>query len=235
MHDFELKRLFCSYRATHITVLAPKELRFLEFGSGTGFCISRAKEFGFGEIVGMDKDENACHQIRTREGVPMYASFDAIRKHYGDGYFDVIYSAHTLEHVLHLREALGHLHALLRQGGLFLAIVPNYSLLSVYFEKVFLSVIGPGFSYSVIQSGHLNYFTRKTLAAYLENAGFRGVRSVPSVFGEEQLRKIGLSGKAWSEILFQSEALLLRPLDWLGQSLLLTVCATKEREISANK
>lgn len=165
----------------------------------------------------------------------MYASFDAIRKHYGDGYFDVIYSAHTLEHVLHLREALGHLHALLRQGGLFLAIVPNYSLLSVYFEKVFLSVIGPGFSYSVIQSGHLNYFTRKTLAAYLENAGFRGVRSVPSVFGEEQLRKIGLSGKAWSEILFQSEALLLRPLDWLGQSLLLTVCATKEREISANK
>jgi len=80
-----------------------KDVNVLEFGCGDGFQIPYLKQIG--TVVASDVYRGDLKDIQDIE----FVKCDIINTPFEDGFFDVIYSNHVVEHVENLDEAFGEL------------------------------------------------------------------------------------------------------------------------------
>ena len=102
--------------------LAPGN-RLLELGSSWGYFVFQARTLGF-DAEGVELGR-ARREFGVRElGVPLVERLDEL----GDRRFDIVYSAHVLEHFTDLSTIFDELFARLVPGGLLAIEVPHFDL-----------------------------------------------------------------------------------------------------------
>jgi SAM-dependent methyltransferase len=97
--------------------------RLLEIGSSWGYFLYQAKASGFAAIgvePGQSRREYGVRWLK----VNIRPSIDDVR----ETDFDIIYCAHTLEHVVDVRGFFEGCHARLRTGGVLAVEVPHFDL-----------------------------------------------------------------------------------------------------------
>lgn len=107
----------------------------LEIGSSWGYFLHQAKVAGFA-TVGVEPGRTR-REFGVRElGVDIRESVEAV----GDAQFDIIYCAHTLEHITEVSRFFSDCYDLLRAEGRMVIEVPHFDLVNL--DKRVLSIIG---------------------------------------------------------------------------------------------
>lgn len=104
----------------------------LEIGCGDGFSMDWLRKLKF-DCTGIDINPEKIETAR-QYGHTVFC-VDAIELPFADNYFDVVYSRHTLEHILKPEPMLKEIHRVLNSMGLFSLIVPVVTANQVGFNK----------------------------------------------------------------------------------------------------
>jgi SAM-dependent methyltransferase len=150
---FELSDKYCGDR-----IQAIKKYDFgqnlLEIGSSWGYFLYQAKQQGF-DVTGVEISEPRRLFGINNLGVDIVESLN----HLNGRLFDIIYTAHTLEHFTDLSTIFGDLARLLHVGGKLIIEVPNFDYTE--FGKRALYTIG-----AVHPLGFSSEFFRVNLPKY---------------------------------------------------------------------
>lgn len=145
--------------------------RYLDIGTFYGGALRVAKDYGMDAYGIEGKREiadfvvnnfglNVINQISDDLGTPVF-----------DGNFDLISAFEVLEHSPNPLESLRRIHSNLVRGGLLVVTVPNGD----NFELQILREYCPHLMGGAVITGHINYFTQKTLRMAMEKSGFEVV------------------------------------------------------------
>lgn len=146
--------------------------RVLDLGCGDGAFA--AVLVGAGAVVtGVDVAAEAVRRARERapearieqvaEGAPLPLDEDAV---------DVVWAGEVLEHVADVVGLLSEVRRVLRWGGTLLVTTPNLARFGVALEALRGAPLEDRLD---PRSDHLRFFTARTLAALLRDAGFSDV------------------------------------------------------------
>jgi len=146
-------------------IMPDRSARILDVGAGDGAFLRCMKDIGYKAAVGLDRDQASC--TRAAEGLDVKIECgDFLR--YETGGWDCICLWATIEH---LRDPLVYVHRameLLRPGGIFVVMTGDNAALPARIAGLFDMWVYP--------PEHLYFFTRKSLKAAYERAGFRDFR-----------------------------------------------------------
>lgn len=151
--------------------LVGRDKHVLELGCATGFMSRVLRERGC-RVTAIEVDETAAAkaaEVCERIVVGDAEQLDFPRE-LGETRFDVILAAEFLEHLKEPVALLRALREFLRPDGYVVASVPN-----VAHGSVRLALLGGRFPYSelgLLDRTHLRFFTRETMEAMFEDAGF---------------------------------------------------------------
>jgi 2-polyprenyl-3-methyl-5-hydroxy-6-metoxy-1,4-benzoquinol methylase len=137
-------------------------LRHLDVGCAEGTLLALTRAHGL-EVQGLELDTNFsqyAREARNIEVLPVVLEDASLQPQS----FDVVSFVHVIEHLFHPLQTLRTAHNLLRDGGLLYIEVPN------------LEQPMPGLRRFFIPK-HNYYFTSKTLAAIVTQAGFSIIRT----------------------------------------------------------
>jgi len=150
--------------------LAPGDA-VLDVGCGSGWFSGAVARAGF-SVVGVDVSPVAIARARRRCPGIEFAVSGEDSLPFPDGAFSVAWCGETLEHV---RDGLGLLAEIARvvgPGGRLLVSTPDHGAR----RRLWLGVNRRAFEANFEpRADHLRFFTRRTLTATLEAAGFDGV------------------------------------------------------------
>ena len=143
----------------------------LDIGAGTGHFLKRAKDEGF-TVLGLEPDPDArkvAKELNDVELLPLesLSKLDASR-------FDAITMWHVLEHVYDLNAELESILSTLKDGGVFVVAVPNYTSYDANHYKEFWA------AYDVPR--HLYHFEPKTITNLVESKGLKFEKMLPMKF-----------------------------------------------------
>jgi 2-polyprenyl-3-methyl-5-hydroxy-6-metoxy-1,4-benzoquinol methylase len=148
------------------------KLNILEFGCGDGRCLHALSRLGH-SCYGIDVNPNAIKKARTLGLANLTCA--SLNGEYADkfrGFFHLIFSFHTLEHLDNPGQIIDYLSHMCRENGLLYLSVPNPERLSAkLFEETWDA---PPY--------HLTKWSQKCLRCLWESKGFE-----PTVFFEEPL------------------------------------------------
>jgi glycosyltransferase involved in cell wall biosynthesis len=141
--------------------------RILDLGCSGGLLSERLRRMGH-QVIGVDMNEipgvkertDAFFKADLNEGIPTAV---------GSG-FDIVLAADVLEHVVNPGVLMSHMREVLSPNGTALFCVPNIA----HWYPRFRSTLGM-FDYDqrgILDSGHLRFFTRRSLVKLLERRGF---------------------------------------------------------------
>lgn len=161
-----LRKTYGHYLACLDDLLPAKE-NLLEIGCGNGFFLEEALARGFKNVHGVEPSEEAVRKasLAVRPGIKI-AMFD--KKLYQENFFDIIVIFQTLDHLSNPLGVLSDCRALLKPGGVLLAINHN----SLSWSARLLGERSP-----IIDVEHTYLFDPKTMAIIFEKAGLRPARS----------------------------------------------------------
>lgn len=143
----------------------------LDIGAGTGHFLKRAKDEGF-TVLGLEPDPDArkvAKELNDVELLPLESL-----KELGASHFDAITMWHVLEHVYDLNEELETILSSLKEGGVFVVAVPNYTSFDARYYKEFWA------AYDVPR--HLYHFEPKTIMSLVEGKGMKFEKMLPMKF-----------------------------------------------------
>lgn len=144
-------------------IRAPLSGSLLEVGCGTGDLLARAAARGL-SVTGIEYYAKFAEAASSRLGDRGEVIRGDISQLAGSGQrFDFIMFADVLEHVRDPRAFLRDVHALLREDGVAVAIVPSLDSASAKFMKS---------SWMEFKPEHLWYFSSPTLSRLLRDEGF---------------------------------------------------------------
>jgi SAM-dependent methyltransferase len=123
------------------------DLKLLEIGAGTGYQLSRLKEF-VKEAVGIDIPQSNYAALRTEHVI----DYDGISLPFEDNSFDIIFSSNTMEHVVDLPLMHKEIKRVLNPNGTVIHVVPTH------IWKIWNTVI----HYPMLPNVILSYFQRKS-------------------------------------------------------------------------
>jgi SAM-dependent methyltransferase len=135
--------------------------RLLDFGCGSGFFLGEAKERGW-EPFGLEPLPGHATHARARFGASVVTDTlheDTFPPHF----FDVVTSFQVFEHLPDPVGNLSLLHRNLKPGGVILIEVPNIDTWSI---RLF------GKRHRHFAQDHLNFFSARSIALFLEERGF---------------------------------------------------------------
>ncbi|MBI1191901.1 MAG: methyltransferase domain-containing protein [Bacteroidetes bacterium] len=140
--------------------------KVLELGCARGFFLQTLKDRGW-EVEGVEISADAVAIGRNHLGLNIHQG--TLEDFTGTGPYDVVCMYQTLEHVPDPHYVMKRSRELLRQGGVFVAEVPNLTSFDMLGnpERRRLSHDLPR---------HLNHFTPEVLVRELEREGFREVQ-----------------------------------------------------------
>ncbi len=132
----------------------------LDFGSGTGYYLQRAKEIA-SNICGIEL-EKAVTPNYEKHNIPLFRSLDEVSIK-----FDVITSFHVIEHLPNPNKILQQFSEKLEDNGKIIIEVPNANdvLLTLYKNEAFSN-----FTY---WSCHLYLYTQHTLGLLAKQSGLK--------------------------------------------------------------
>jgi SAM-dependent methyltransferase len=142
----------------------PEARRLLDIGCGNSVFLLRARQAGW-DAHGIEPDPAAAAAAQAA-GLPVMASgFETVG---GNGDFDIVTSAHVIEHVHDPLALLIAMKAHLRPGGSLWLATPNiHSIGHLLFGAAWLALDPPR---------HLQVFSRSGLNLLLLKAGFEDIR-----------------------------------------------------------
>ena len=143
--------------------------RVLDLGCGEGAFAAALAQAG-ADVTGVDVAAEAVRRARVRapqarieqivEGAALPLAEDA---------FDVVWAGEVLEHVADVVGLLAEVRRVLRWGGTLLATTPNLPRLAVAVEALRGAPLEQRLD---PRADHLRFFTARSLAALLRDAGF---------------------------------------------------------------
>jgi SAM-dependent methyltransferase len=140
--------------------------KLLEIGTGAGFFLKAAQRAGW-QVQGVELSAEAAAFARERLGLDI-AQLPAERLGELLETFDVVVMFEVIEHLFDPRRVLELIRQRLRPGGVLVLSTPNFNA---------LSRLALGQSWAVLTPGeHLYYFTRDSLQALLQAAGFNAIQ-----------------------------------------------------------
>lgn len=204
---YELKE---EERSSHGQLLAWLEHRapgrVLDLGCSSGLLAERARKLGH-TVVGVDCKE--FPEVRERVDEFFRADLDdQIPEQVGAG-FDIVVAADVIEHQRDPSRLLRQIRERLAPGGVLLLSVPNFGH---WYPRIRTATGRFGYDRrGILDSGHLRFFTKRTLEDTLSDAGFevrrRAVTGLP-------FDVLGGNGKTAERSVFRrmdSAAASLRP------------------------
>lgn len=136
--------------------------RFLDVGCGVGDAMAAARSEGF-SCFGVEISEEAAAVARSR-GFEVLVG-DVSELDLGDGAFDRVRCAHTLEHLSDPALVLGKLARAVKAGGEIVLVLPNRSS--------FMSLLFRSYWYHLDVPRHLFHFRRSDIEALAAASGLR--------------------------------------------------------------
>jgi SAM-dependent methyltransferase len=151
-----------------IQTIPPVPGRILDIGFGRGEFLLRAKRLGW-ESHGVEVSPKSVEWGRSLglQVKPFDGSFTAPLD-YPDGMFDAVSANSVLEHVHHPRQLVAEGRRLLRPGGTFMLMVPNFECRDIELLGAHWRMWSP--------PQHLFHFTAANVRALLEAHGFGEIR-----------------------------------------------------------
>ena len=143
--------------------------RVLDLGCGDGAFAAALVQAG-AAVTGVDVAADAVRRARERapqaaiEQVPEGAALPL-----AEDAFDVVWAGEVLEHVADVAGLLAEVRRVLRWGGTLLVTTPNLPRLAVALEALRGAPLEQRLD---PRADHLRFFTARTLAALLQDAGF---------------------------------------------------------------
>lgn len=125
--------------------------RVIDFGAGSGTFAVPCAAAGF-QVTAVEPDEH-LRSLLGGQGIPSAATVEALP----DGSFEYAYTLNVLEHIERDVEALRALRTKLVAGGRLFVYVPAFPVLFTSMDA---------------KVGHIRRYTRDTLRASLDSAGF---------------------------------------------------------------
>jgi 2-polyprenyl-3-methyl-5-hydroxy-6-metoxy-1,4-benzoquinol methylase len=161
--------------------------RLIDVGCAMGHFMNFAQRYGW-QATGTECSPPAVKWAREHFHVRIHNVCDLGEARYPCEYCDAGVLIEVIEHLPDPKRTLEEVHRILRPGGCVCVTTPNFaSYRSLLLQEEWAAVI---------PSGHLYYFTNKTLAALLQETGFTNVIELtkPASFDEEARFCVG-SGK----------------------------------------
>jgi SAM-dependent methyltransferase len=146
---------------THIDRLFPGKGRLLDVGTAAGAFLKAAKDDGW-EAAGIEPNQWLAEWGRAEYGVTIHVgSIDQVAL--TPSSFDVVTLWDVIEHTPDPLHVLRRARGLLKPGG---GVVVNYPDIGSWIARLM------GRRWPFLSSVHLYYFTRETIRAALDRAGF---------------------------------------------------------------
>ncbi len=174
----------------------PPEFRLLDLGCGDGNNMAWLKDFG-GRLYG--SDYNLTRLARAQHLVPEATCFlaDILDYPAPDGFFDVIFFNHVIEHIPNDLAALREVCRILSPRGLLILGAPNEGCW--WWQLAYRR--DPE---SLRTTDHVHFYTRRTLSARMAEAGLDVFESKGLGFGPPDWRLDGKIRKyEWVDDLFE--------------------------------
>ena len=133
----------------------------LDIGAGTGHFLSKAKGSGY-TVLGLEPDEDARKVALSENGIELK---DLSLLHDLDQSFDIVSMWHVLEHVYNLQEDLTKISSLVKQKGVLIIAVPNYTSFDAQYYKEYWA------AYDVPR--HLYHFSPRSIIPLVESKGLK--------------------------------------------------------------
>lgn len=173
--DYESDRPFilrtAHRRLRKLEQLAPGRGRILDVGCAFGYFLEAARRRGW-DVEGIDLSEHAVAYARQHLGDAAVHTGQLEQAGLPLGSFDVITLWDVVEHFPDPVEKLAYCRELLKPGGLLVLSTPDIG-------SPVARVTGPRWMGFKLADEHLYYFSRRTMGAMLERAGFAVVRTFP--------------------------------------------------------
>jgi len=160
------------FRLIERIAMPRKDDRVLDAGCGSG-TISQFLSLHAREVVGIDSNPSAIAYASGAYKAPnlqfRLGQFDDLA---GDKPFDKIYSAEVIEHLYEhqVADVLSLFHKLTNPGGQLFLTTPNYQsawpLIELLLDRF-------GLVATLDEAQHVTHFTKRTLSAMCERAGWR--------------------------------------------------------------
>jgi SAM-dependent methyltransferase len=154
----------------HVERHAPRRGRVLDVGAAAGSFLHVARQRGW-QVAGCEPNLWMCEWGRRHYGLDLHPG-TVEAEHYGQNSFDVVTLWDVLEHTGDPRTFVGECRRILKPGGL---LVVNYPDIGSWIARA----MGPRWVF--LLSVHLYYFTRQTMRALLDRAGFDVIETRPHV------------------------------------------------------
>lgn len=141
-----------------------RDARILDVGCGNGLFLKMLKDCGFSDLAGLEMDVRSVQYGRQRYGLNIInrrfepAIFEENR-------FDVVILNHVLEHFEDPEQFLYDIRRIIRDNGVVMVSVPNIESWQARALK--------GRWFGIEYPRHRYHFSKKTLMAILEDAGFQ--------------------------------------------------------------
>lgn len=172
-----LPRLAHSYLMPAIKPLIPRDTRrIIDLGSGNGYVAGQLCEMGY-EVVGVEPSEDGIALA-----IKAYPYIDFLRKSVYDdsgwedlsGWADLVVAVEVIEHLYRPRVLVQRALQLLRPGGTLIVTTPYHG----YTKNLAISVLNLWDNHFKVDwdGGHIKFFSKRTLAALISEAGFRECR-----------------------------------------------------------
>ena len=145
----------------------PPGLRLLDLGAAGGH-LGRAVSDRCAFLAGVEPD--AAIGASSREGYDDWRSTDALSCGDWSAPFDAVVCADVLEHLPRPEALLSRIRSWLREGGTLLVSLPNVANVTV--RATLLTGRFPYADRGILDRTHLRFYTRRTAARLIEDAGF---------------------------------------------------------------
>ena len=158
-------------------------LKILDLGCGNGTLASALHAEGH-QVTAVDASADGIELARQRFPGVRFETCSV----YDDDFleivgkdFDVVVSMEVIEHLYWPRKLIEKASYLLIPGGKFIVTTPYHG----YLKNLAISVMGGWDNHFTVDwdGGHIKFFSRKTLAGFMQDAGFRSI----DFFGEGRM------------------------------------------------
>ncbi len=151
--------------------------RALEVGPGSGIYLPALSE-SFSSVTAVDVESAHLTHLRPLHPSVEFVQADITNPIELEGPFDLVLCSEVVEHIRDSRGAIAAMADLLRPGGVLVLSTPQrYSTLELASKVAFLpgvvQVVRAVYREPVLEQGHINLMTRRTLRRQLAEAGLR--------------------------------------------------------------
>lgn len=168
---YNLVRSYTLNKKIKLIASLTNEKNLLDIGAGTGHFLNKAKLSGF-QVTGLEPDEDARKMAATLNNVDLLP-IDEL-SNILPASKDIVTMWHVLEHVYNLTDDLTSISTLVKENGVFIIAVPNYTSYDAQYYKADWA------AYDVPR--HLYHFSPKSIIHLVEKFGFTHEQTLPMKF-----------------------------------------------------